>query len=101
MAMRWLVRSIQVCLLLVFMLEVLIPLAGIGALAMRQAYDADLSPSVVTLIQTEFAVAGAVERFFASSLYLALVLLLEVLWIFYLRAINIVSSYDMPVTEDY
>ena len=99
--MRWLVRGIQFCLILVFVLDMIIPLAGIGALALRDAYDAAFSPSIVTLVQTHLGLAGAVARLFGSFRDLALAVLLEVLWTFYRRALAIVASYQMPVRQNY
>ena len=99
--MRWIVRSIQFCLILVFILDVIIPIAGIGALALRDAYDANFSPSIVTLVQTHLGMAAAVARLFGSFRDLALAVLLEVLWNFYQRALAIVASYQMPVRQNY
>ena len=99
--MRWLVRGIQFCLILVFVLDVIIPLAGIGALALRDTYDANFSPSIVTLVQTQLGLASAIARLFGSFRDLALAVLLEVLWMFYLRAVAVVASYQMPVRQNY
>lgn len=95
--MRWLVRSIQICLILLFLLDAVIPLVGISALALRSSYISDFSPTVFTLIQTQLAVTGAVARLFGAFRYLGLVMVLEVLWIFYLRALGIVASYRAHV----
>lgn len=95
--MRWLVRSIQICLILVFVLDAVIPLASIIALAFRDSYVSDFSPTVLTLIQTQLALTGAIARFFGAFRYMGLVLVLDVLWIFYLRALAIVASYQMPM----
>ncbi|MFZ1992325.1 MAG: hypothetical protein WAW96_21430 [Alphaproteobacteria bacterium] len=99
--MRWLVRGLQFCLILVFILDAIISLAGIGAMALRDAYDANFSPTIVTLVQTDLGVASAIARLFGAFLYLALAVLLEVLWTFYQRALAIVASYQMPVRQNY
>lgn len=99
--MRWLVRSIQICLILVFILDAVIPLAGIAAMAFRSAYVADFSPTVFTLIQTQLAVTGAVARFFGAFRYPGLVMILEVLWIFYQRSLAIVASYRTQMRSSF
>ncbi|HXZ68716.1 MAG TPA: hypothetical protein VEH07_09020 [Alphaproteobacteria bacterium] len=99
--MRWLVRILQFCLILAFILDVIISLAGIGAMALRDSYDTNFSPSIVTIVQTNLGLAGAVARLFGSFLYLGLTVLLEVLWTFYQRALAIVASYQMPVRQNY
>jgi len=99
--MHWLIRSVQLCLVVVFVLDAMIPLAGIGAMALRTSYDADFSPSIVTIIQTQLGLASAIARLFGSFRDLALVVLLEVLRIFHERAVNIVASYQMPVRRNY
>ena len=101
--MNWLVRSIQVCLILVFALDALIPLASIANLALRTSLVSDFSPSVLSLIQTQLALTGALARCFGAFRYAGLALVLEVLWVFYLRALNIISTYHAPLSgsQDY
>ena len=94
--MRWLVRGIEACLVLVFFMDLLIPLSGFADLAFRGSYNGDFAPSVFARIQTQLSAAGAVEHFFSAFRYLALALLLEILWIFYRRALEIVASYQPP-----
>jgi hypothetical protein len=83
--MRLIVRSIQVCLLLVFLIEASLAIAGIGAMAVRSTIVTDLAPSALQIVQTKLATITAVARFFAASQRLAVVVLLEVVWLFYAR----------------